>query len=75
MSVLPELPYEAWRPTKDTLHLYVQEVGKLKLNYAPPLNHWWHVTFAVTYAASRPGGCTRGTSASTSRSTSSTMRS
>jgi hypothetical protein len=47
MSVLPELPYEAWRPTKDTLHLYVQEVGKLKLAYAPPLNHWWHVTFAV----------------------------
>jgi hypothetical protein len=47
MSVLPELPYEAWRPTKDTLHLYAQEVGKLKLTYAPPLNHWWHVTFAV----------------------------
>jgi hypothetical protein len=47
VSTLPELPYEAWRPTKDTLHLYVQEVGKLKLSYTPPQNHWWNVTFAV----------------------------
>jgi Family of unknown function (DUF5996) len=44
---LPELSYSDWRDTKDTLHLYVQQVGKLKLAYAQPLNHWWHVTFAV----------------------------
>jgi Family of unknown function (DUF5996) len=44
---LPELRYADWRATKDTLHLYVQQVGKLKLTYAQPLNHWWHVTFAV----------------------------
>jgi hypothetical protein len=47
VTALPDLPYEAWRPTKDTLHLYVQEVGKLKLKYTPPLNHWWNVTLAV----------------------------
>jgi hypothetical protein len=44
---LPALPYEAWRETKDTLHLYVQQVGKLKLATTPPLNHWWNVTLAV----------------------------
>jgi hypothetical protein len=47
VSALPELPYEAWRPTKDTLLLYAQQVGKLKLGYTPPQNHWWNVTFAV----------------------------
>jgi hypothetical protein len=42
---LPGLPLEAWAETKDTLHLWLQIVGKLKLAYAPPRNHWWHVTF------------------------------
>jgi Family of unknown function (DUF5996) len=40
---LPALPLEEWEPTKDTVHLYVQIVGKLRLACAPPRNHWWHV--------------------------------
>ena len=39
---LPELPYGAWRPTRDTLHLWVQVVGKVKLAATPPRNHWWN---------------------------------
>jgi hypothetical protein len=39
---LPELPLEAWEPTKTTLHLWTQIVGKIKLATTPPRNHWWH---------------------------------
>jgi hypothetical protein len=41
---LPELPLAHWEATKDTLHLWLQIVGKLRLALAPPRNHWWHVT-------------------------------
>jgi len=40
---LPELPLEAWEPTKTTLHLWAQIVGKVKLAATAPRNHWWHV--------------------------------
>jgi hypothetical protein len=41
---LPELPLAEWEATKDTLHLWLQIVGKVRLALAPPRNHWWHVT-------------------------------
>jgi Family of unknown function (DUF5996) len=44
---LPALPLEAWEPTLDTLHLWVQVVGKIRLAAAPPRNHWWHVPLYV----------------------------
>jgi hypothetical protein len=44
----PEIPLEAWRPTKDTLHLYCQIVGKIRLAMHPRMNHWWHVPLYVT---------------------------
>jgi hypothetical protein len=37
---LPELRLADWRPTKDTLHLYCQIVGKVRLATTPPRNHW-----------------------------------
>ena len=40
---LPELPLEAWEPTKTSLHLWIQIVGKVKLAATTPRNHWWHV--------------------------------
>jgi Family of unknown function (DUF5996) len=43
MTSLPALPYPDWEPTKETLHLWAQIVGKVKLASAPPKNHWWHV--------------------------------
>ena len=47
-DTFPEIPLEAWRPTKNTLHLYCQIVGKIRLAMHPPLNHWWHVTLYVS---------------------------
>jgi hypothetical protein len=41
---LPELPLDGWEPTKDTLHLWTQIVGKVRLATATPRNHWWHAT-------------------------------
>jgi Family of unknown function (DUF5996) len=40
---LPALPLAAWEPTRTTLHLWAQVVGKVKLATTPPRNHWWHV--------------------------------
>ncbi len=48
MTEIPEIPLEAWRPTKNTLHLYCQIVGKIRLAMHPHLNHWWHVPLYVT---------------------------
>src|SRR5687768_4344792 len=44
----PALPYEAWKDTYATLHLWTQVVGKVALALAPPLNHSWAVAMAVT---------------------------
>ena len=43
MPTLSELPYSAWKQTKQTLHLYAQIVGKIKLATTPPRNHWWNI--------------------------------
>lgn len=44
----PELPYEAWRPTRDTLHMYLQVIGKVRLALAPMEPQWAHVPLYVT---------------------------
>ena len=44
----PEMPLDAWRPTKNTLHLYCQIVGKIRLAMHPRVNHWWHVPLYVS---------------------------
>lgn len=46
--LFPEIPLEAWRPTKNTLHLYLQIVGKIRLTMHPRINHWWHVPLYVS---------------------------
>ena len=48
ISIWPELPFEEWKPTKQTLHRYAQIVGKVRMALVPPRNHWWHVTLYVT---------------------------
>lgn len=45
---LPPLPLEEWEETKDTFHLYVQIVGKIRLASTPPRNHWWHCPLYVS---------------------------
>jgi hypothetical protein len=44
----PALPYDAWKDTYDTLHLWSQVVGKIALAQAPPINHCWAVALRVT---------------------------
>ena len=44
----PPLPLAPWIETRDTLHLWLQIIGKVRLVQSPPLNHSWHATFYVT---------------------------
>jgi len=53
---LPELHLADWRATKDTLHLYCQIVGKIRLATTPPRNHWRP---ARSPAAKRRPACDR----------------
>ncbi len=44
----PPLPLKDWQPTYDTVHMWTQIVGKVRMALAHPLNHWWHVALYVT---------------------------
>ncbi len=44
----PELPWDAWADTADTLHMWTQIVGKTRLALTPLQNHWWNVPLYVT---------------------------
>lgn len=51
----PALPYAAWKDTLDTLHMWTQIVGKVRLTQTTWVNHSWNVTLYVT-----PRGLTTG---------------
>ena len=44
----PALPLESWKDTCDTLHMWTQDVGKVRLALTPLVNHWWNVPLYVT---------------------------
>ena len=44
----PELPLAEWKDTCDTLHMWTQIVGKIRLALTPLANHWWNVPLYVT---------------------------
>ena len=44
----PSLPFEAWQDTYETLHLWTQIAGKIRLAQSPWINHSWHVPLYVT---------------------------
>jgi hypothetical protein len=44
----PALPYEGWKETCTTLHLWSQVVGKIRTVNTPWMNHSWHVALYVT---------------------------
>jgi hypothetical protein len=46
-SLWPDLPLAAWSETCDTLHLWTQIAGKVRLALTPLVNHWWNVTLHV----------------------------
>ncbi|NEE41952.1 hypothetical protein G3M53_93455, partial [Streptomyces sp. SID7982] len=37
-----------WTATRDTLHMWTQIVGKIRMAHAPLVNHWWQVTLYVS---------------------------
>ena len=47
-SAWPPLPVDEWAPTRDTLQLWTQIVGKVRLARTPLINHWWNVALYVT---------------------------
>lgn len=44
----PELRVDDWEPTRRSLHMWTQIVGKVRLAHAPLLNHWWQVPLYVS---------------------------
>ncbi|MFF5289802.1 DUF5996 family protein [Paractinoplanes globisporus] len=44
----PRLRVADWTDTRDTLHMWTQIVGKVRMAHAPAVNHWWHVTLYPT---------------------------
>jgi hypothetical protein len=44
----PPLPFEEWKETAATLHMWTQIIGKIRLTQTPWINHSWHVTLYVT---------------------------
>jgi hypothetical protein len=54
----PALRVADWNATRETLHLWTQIVGKIRMAQTPMVNHWWQVTLYVT-----PRGLTTSTMA------------
>jgi len=44
----PALPLAEWKDTCDTLHMWMQIVGKTRLALCPYLNHWWEVPLYIS---------------------------
>ena len=47
-SQLPLLNYKGNEQKKMTLHLFLQIMGKIRLELTPRKNHWWYVTLYVS---------------------------
>lgn len=47
-SAWPELPIADWQPTRDTLTLGLQVVGKVRIARTPLLKHWWNAPLYLT---------------------------
>src|SRR6516164_3682228 len=45
---LPPLPLSEWQATYDTLHMWTQIVGKVRLEQCPAINHWWGIALHLT---------------------------
>jgi hypothetical protein len=44
----PALPFEAWEPTRATLHMWTQIVGKIRLALSARVNHFWQTPLYVS---------------------------
>ena len=48
LKLFPPLPLDVWEDSKITLHLWLQIIGKIKLDLMPKRNHWWNITLRVS---------------------------
>jgi hypothetical protein len=48
LEAWPELPLASWQDTYDTLHMWTQIVGKIRMTLTPLINHYWNVTLYVS---------------------------
>lgn len=48
MERWPPLRYADWADTAQTLHMWLQIAGKIRMARTPPVNHSWHVTLYVS---------------------------
>jgi hypothetical protein len=44
----PPLEWGRWKDTAETLHMYMQIVGKTRLALTPIQNHWWNIPLYLT---------------------------
>jgi uncharacterized protein DUF5996 len=44
-----------WPATRDTMHMWTQIIGKVRMAHAPLDNHWWQATLYVTARADHLG--------------------
>src|SRR5438876_393002 len=65
--IWPDLPYAAWKDTYETLHMWTQIVGKIRLAQMPWLNHTWQVTLYPTATGLTMPNLRRGAGASCAR--------
>jgi len=47
-AIWPELTLAEWEDTRDTVHMWTQVVGKIRLALEPMVNHWWQVPLYVS---------------------------
>jgi hypothetical protein len=48
LGTWPELDWQQWQATAETLHMYLQIVGKTRLALTPVQNHWWNTTLYLS---------------------------
>jgi len=48
LGAWPELDWPQWQATAETLHMWMQIVGKTRLSLTLVQNHWWNTAFYLT---------------------------
>jgi hypothetical protein len=48
LGTWPALVWDQWKDTAETLNMWTQIVGKVRLGLTPVQNHWWNIPLYVT---------------------------
>ncbi len=52
---LPSLPLYEWKETKNTLHLFLQIIGKIRLSFYLKVYNWWHTSLYISSRGLKTG--------------------